>query len=99
MKHGEPRVAARGPPKRGSAWGSNRHGTGADPSRASTVWTNGGKPLRTAYGVGRAPRGPGKIETVRRWLATLEPGAPGLSRDDAMLVVEVPMERMTEPPH
>jgi hypothetical protein len=41
---------------------------------------------------------PWKLENLRRSLAMLEPGAPGLSRDDAMLVLELLMERMTEPP-
>ena len=39
-----------------------------------------------------------KIENVRRSLAMLSPGAPGLSRDDAMLVLELLMEQMTERP-
>ena len=39
-----------------------------------------------------------KVENVRRSLAMLSPGAPGLSRDDAMLVLELLMEQMAEPP-
>jgi hypothetical protein len=35
-----------------------------------------------------------KIENFRRSLAMLPPGAPGLSRDDAMLVLELLAERM-----
>ena len=39
-----------------------------------------------------------KIENLRRSLAMLSPGAPGLSRNDAMLVLELLMERMAERP-
>ena len=39
-----------------------------------------------------------KVENLRRSLAMLAPGSPGLSRDDAMLVLELLMERMAEPP-
>jgi hypothetical protein len=39
---------------------------------------------------------PWKIENLRRSLAMLEPGGPGLSRDDAMLVLELLMEQMAE---
>jgi hypothetical protein len=39
-----------------------------------------------------------KLENLRRSLAMLSPGAPGLSRDDAILVVEVLMEVMADPP-
>jgi hypothetical protein len=39
-----------------------------------------------------------KLENLRRSLAMLTPGAPGLSRDDAMLVVGVLMEVMADPP-
>ena len=39
-----------------------------------------------------------KIENLRRSLAMLTPGAPGLSRDDAMLVLELLMEQTTERP-
>ena len=40
-----------------------------------------------------------KIENVRRSLAMLPPGAPGLSREDAMLLLELLAERMAaEPP-
>lgn len=35
-----------------------------------------------------------KIENLRRSLAMLPPGAPGLSRDEAMLVLEFLMEQM-----
>jgi hypothetical protein len=38
-----------------------------------------------------------KIENVRRSLAMLEPGGPGLSRDDAMLLLELLAERMADP--
>jgi hypothetical protein len=41
---------------------------------------------------------PWKIEHMRRSLAMLPPGSPGLSRDDAMLLLELLAERMTEPP-
>jgi hypothetical protein len=41
---------------------------------------------------------PWKIENVRRSLAMLPPGAPGLSRDDAMLVLELLAALMREPP-
>lgn len=37
-----------------------------------------------------------ELENLR--LAMLAPGSPGLSRDEAMLVLELLMERMTEPP-
>ena len=40
---------------------------------------------------------PWKIENMRRSLAMLPPGAPGLSRDDAMLVLELLAEVMAEP--
>ena len=39
-----------------------------------------------------------KIENVRRSLAMLPPGAPGLSRDDAMLLLELLAELLTDPP-
>jgi hypothetical protein len=39
-----------------------------------------------------------KLENLRRSLAMLTPGAPGLSRDDSMLVLELLMEEMSEPP-
>jgi len=41
---------------------------------------------------------PWKIENLRRSLAMLPPGAPGLSRDDAMLLLELLAERMPDPP-
>jgi hypothetical protein len=41
---------------------------------------------------------PWKIENLRRSLAMLPPGAPGLSRDDAMLVLELLTEQLTERP-
>jgi hypothetical protein len=41
---------------------------------------------------------PWKIENLRRSLAMLEPGAPGLTRDDSMLLLELLMERMAESP-
>ena len=37
---------------------------------------------------------PWKVENLRRSLAMLAPGSPGLPRDDAMLVLELLMERM-----
>jgi hypothetical protein len=40
---------------------------------------------------------PWKIENVRRSLAMLPPGAPGLSRDDAMLVLELLAEARSSP--
>jgi hypothetical protein len=39
-----------------------------------------------------------KVENLRRSLAMLSPGAPGLSRDDAVLVLELLMEQMSDPP-
>jgi hypothetical protein len=39
-----------------------------------------------------------KVENLRRSLAMLPPGAPGLTRDDAMLVLELLMEEMAEEP-
>jgi hypothetical protein len=39
---------------------------------------------------------PWKIENLRRSLAMLPPGAPGLSRDDAMLILELLTEQMAE---
>ena len=39
-----------------------------------------------------------KIENVRRSLAMLPPGAPGLSREDAMLLLELLEQRMAERP-
>ena len=41
---------------------------------------------------------PWKIENLRRSLAMLGPGAPGLSRDDAMLILEVLLEQMSNEP-
>lgn len=41
---------------------------------------------------------PWKIEGIRRSLAMLEPGAQGLSREDAMLVLELLMEEMAKEP-
>jgi hypothetical protein len=41
---------------------------------------------------------PWKVENLRRSLAMLEPGTPGLTRDDAMLLLELLMERMAESP-
>jgi hypothetical protein len=41
---------------------------------------------------------PWKVENLRRSLAMLPPGAPGLPRDDAMLVLELLMELMAERP-
>jgi hypothetical protein len=38
-----------------------------------------------------------KIENLRRSLVMLPPGAPGLSRDDAMLVLELLAEEMARP--
>ena len=40
---------------------------------------------------------PWKVENLRRSLAMLPPGSPGLTRDDAMLVLELLMEQLTEP--
>jgi hypothetical protein len=37
---------------------------------------------------------PWKIENMRRSLAMLPPAAPGLSREDAMLLLELLAERM-----
>lgn len=37
-----------------------------------------------------------KIENLRRSLAMLPPGAPGLSRDDAMLLLELLAEQMAD---
>ena len=37
-----------------------------------------------------------KVENLRRSLAMLPTGAPGLTRDDAMLVLERLMEEMAE---
>jgi len=37
-----------------------------------------------------------KIENLRRSLAMLSPGAPGLSRDDSMLVLEFLAELMED---
>jgi hypothetical protein len=37
---------------------------------------------------------PWKIENLRRSLAMLNPGDPGLSREDAMLLLELLAERM-----
>jgi len=37
---------------------------------------------------------PWKIEGLRRSLVMLSPGAPGLSREDAILVLELLAERM-----
>lgn len=39
-----------------------------------------------------------KVENLRRSLAMLPPGVPGLSRDDAMLVLELLMELVAERP-
>lgn len=39
-----------------------------------------------------------KLENLRRSLAMLSPGATGLSRDDAMLLLELLMEQMSNPP-
>ncbi len=39
---------------------------------------------------------PWTVENLRRSVATLPPGAPGLSRDDAMLVLDVLAEVMTD---
>jgi hypothetical protein len=39
-----------------------------------------------------------KVENLRRSLAMLPPGSPGLPRDDAMLVLELLMELMAERP-
>lgn len=41
---------------------------------------------------------PWKVENLRRSLAMLTPGEPGLSRDDAMLVLERLAELMEERP-
>jgi hypothetical protein len=41
---------------------------------------------------------PWKIENVRRSLAMLSSGAPGLTRDDSMLVLELLAELMAERP-
>ena len=41
---------------------------------------------------------PWKIENIRRSLAMLPPDAPGLSREDAILVLEVLAEQMGDPP-
>ena len=41
---------------------------------------------------------PWKVENLRRSLAMLPPGAPGLSRNDAMLVLELLAEEMAERP-
>ena len=41
---------------------------------------------------------PWKVENLRRSLAMLAPGAPGLPRDDAMLVLELLMEQMRDRP-
>ena len=41
---------------------------------------------------------PWKVENLRRSLAMLSPGEPGLSRNDAMLVLELLAELMAEPP-
>ena len=39
-----------------------------------------------------------KIENLRRSLAMLSPGAPGLTRDDAMLLLELLAELMADRP-
>jgi hypothetical protein len=39
---------------------------------------------------------PWKIENVRRSLAMLPPGAPGLTRDDSMLVLELLAELLED---
>ena len=39
-----------------------------------------------------------KIENMRRSLAMLPPGAPGLTRDDSMLLLELLAELMANPP-
>jgi len=39
-----------------------------------------------------------KIENVRRSLEMLPPKAPGLTREDAVLVLELLAELMAEPP-
>jgi hypothetical protein len=39
-----------------------------------------------------------KIENMRRSLAMLPPGAPGLTRDDSMLVLELLAELMADRP-
>ena len=39
-----------------------------------------------------------KVENLRRSLAMLSPGDPGLSRDDSMLVLELLAELMTDNP-
>jgi hypothetical protein len=39
-----------------------------------------------------------KIENLRRSLTMLLPGAPGLSREDAMLLLELLAEAMAEQP-
>ena len=41
---------------------------------------------------------PWKVENVRRSLAMLPPGSPGLTRDDAMLVLELLAELMADRP-
>lgn len=41
---------------------------------------------------------PWKVENMGRSLAMLSPGEPGLSRDDAMLVLELLTEHMEERP-
>ena len=39
-----------------------------------------------------------RVENLRRSLAMLNPEAPGLSRNDALLVLELLMEQMAEQP-
>ena len=39
---------------------------------------------------------PWKVENLRRSLAMLPPGSPGLTRDDAMLVLELLMEQLAD---
>ena len=42
---------------------------------------------------------PWKVENLRRSLAMLSPGEPGLSRNDAMMVLELLAELMAERPN